>query len=175
MIKYHYVYLIINKINLKLYVGKHSTNDLNDGYFGSGVELSKSIRKYGKCNFEKIILTYCKNEQEAFQKEEQYILIAKSWDNGQFLNIHQGGAINQLEGIRSMPINPKTGKRMSKKTGRDTGRPTFREFPKDWEEKYQLYKDGTLKAKQMQSLYNWPKSTFYYMIKQYEKAGVTNE
>lgn len=77
----------------------------------------------------------------------------------------------QREGIDVMPIDPKTGKRMSKKTGKVTGRPTFREFPKDWEEKYQLYKEGTLKAKQMQSLYNWPKSTFYYMIKQYEKEN----
>lgn len=77
----------------------------------------------------------------------------------------------QREGIDVMPIDPKTGKKMSKKTGKVTGRPTFREFPKDWEEKYQLYKEGTLKAKQMQSLYNWPKSTFYYMIKQYEKEN----
>lgn len=67
-----------------------------------------------------------------------------------------------------MPIDPKTGKRYSKKTGKLTGRPTFREYPKDWKEKYKLYKEGTLKAKQIQELYEWPKSTFYYMIKQYE-------
>ena len=75
----------------------------------------------------------------------------------------------QAEGIQAMPIDPKTGKRYSKKTGKVTGRPIKNEYPKDWEEKYKLYKDGVLKAKQMQQLYNWPKSTFYYMIKQYEK------
>ena len=74
----------------------------------------------------------------------------------------------QREGIDCMPIDPVTGKRRSKKTGKLTGRPVKNEYPKDFEEKYKLYKDGVLKAKQMQQLYNWPKSTFYYMIKQYE-------
>lgn len=75
----------------------------------------------------------------------------------------------QREGIDCMPIDPKTGKRKSKKTGKLTGRPVKNEYPKDWEEKYKLYKDGVLKAKQMQQLYNWPKSTFYYMLKKYEE------
>ena len=75
----------------------------------------------------------------------------------------------QREGIDCMPVDPKTGKKYSKKTGRLTGRPVKNQYPKDWEEKYQLYKDGVLKAKQMQQLYSWPKSTFYYMIKQYEE------
>ena len=75
----------------------------------------------------------------------------------------------QREGIDCMPVDPKTGKRYSKKTGKVTGRPVKNEYPKDWEEKYKLYKDGVLKAKQMQQLYNWPKSTFYYMVKQYEE------
>ena len=75
----------------------------------------------------------------------------------------------QRDGIDCMPVDPKTGKRYSKKTGKLTGRPIKNEYPKDWEEKYKLYKDGVLKAKQMQQLYNWPKSTFYYMIKQYEE------
>ena len=75
----------------------------------------------------------------------------------------------QREGIDCMPIDPKTGKRKSKKTGKLTGRPVKNEYPKDWEEKYELYKKGTLKAKQMQAMYEWPKSTFYYMIKKYEE------
>ena len=75
----------------------------------------------------------------------------------------------QREGIDCMPIDPKTGKRKSKKTGKLTGRPVKNEYPKDWEEKYELYKKGTLKAKQMQAMYEWPKSTVYYMIKKYEE------
>ena len=75
----------------------------------------------------------------------------------------------QREGIDCMPVDPETGRKYSKKTGKVTGRPVKNQYPKDWEEKYKLYKDGVLKAKQMQQLYNWPKSTFYYMVKQYEE------
>lgn len=167
MKQYHYVYLIINKINLNFYIGKHSTDNIDDGYLGSGSKIKNQIEMYGRENFEKVILSYCEDEKEASLKEEQYILIAKSWDNGQFLNLRNGCISRQLEGIKAMPVNAE-GKKYSKKTGRVTGRPVTREFPKDWDKTYKLYKEGTLKAKQVQAMYNIPKSTFYYMIKQYE-------
>ena len=68
--KYHYFYKIINLINGHFYYGIHSTNNLNDNYFGSGVRLGKAIKKYGKNNFEKIILKFFDNREELEQYEK---------------------------------------------------------------------------------------------------------
>jgi hypothetical protein len=46
--KYHFIYKITNTKNQKYYIGMHSTNNLNDGYFGGGVKIRNSIRKHGK-------------------------------------------------------------------------------------------------------------------------------
>lgn len=56
--KYYFTYKITNLINNKYYLGIHMTNNLNDGYLGSGVAIRKAIKKYGKQNFKKDILEY---------------------------------------------------------------------------------------------------------------------
>ena len=61
---YNYFYKITNLINNHFYYGVHSTNNLNDGYFGSGVKLKQAVKKYGKENFKKEILFISSNEQE---------------------------------------------------------------------------------------------------------------
>jgi len=37
--KYHYIYKTTNILNYKFYIGMHSTDDLDDGYVGSGKRL----------------------------------------------------------------------------------------------------------------------------------------
>ena len=61
---FNYIYKITNKINGKIYIGKHSTDNLNDGYIGSGVVLKQAIKKYGVENFTKEIIEFCDKEVE---------------------------------------------------------------------------------------------------------------
>lgn len=73
--KYNYFYKITNKINGKYYYGVHSTDNLNDGYMGSGVGLWAAFKKYGIKNFYKEIVEFFETIEEAFAKEAEVVTI----------------------------------------------------------------------------------------------------
>lgn len=74
---YHIVYLTTNKVNNKIYVGKHSTYNLNDGYLGSGTKITEDILEYGVENFERKILYFCLTSDDAFDFEE--LIVTKNF------------------------------------------------------------------------------------------------
>jgi hypothetical protein len=69
--KYNIIYKITNTVNNKIYIGAHSTKNLNDSYFGSGVAIKTAIKKYGKENFQKEIIFYFNTEDEMYLKEKE--------------------------------------------------------------------------------------------------------
>jgi len=71
--EFNYVYITTNLVNRKQYVGDHSTNNLNDGYLGSGSFFKKALKKYRSINFKKEILEQFKSKREAFNAQEKYI------------------------------------------------------------------------------------------------------
>ena len=73
----------------------------------------------------------------------------------------------QKEGIAAMPVDEKTGKKVSLKTGKATGRPNA-EYPSNWNEVYNQWKNGDIKAVKAMELLGLKKTTFYKLVKQYE-------
>ena len=55
------------------YIGKHITDDLNDSYLGSGIYLINAIKKYGKENFEQIVIEEFDNATTAYLKEKEIV------------------------------------------------------------------------------------------------------
>ncbi|WZB37625.1 segC-like homing endonuclease [Erwinia phage COW86c] len=69
----YYLYCIENKVNSKIYVGVHSTENFDDGYMGSGVALRKAINKYGIENFEKSIIKFFGSSDEMYLAESEIV------------------------------------------------------------------------------------------------------
>jgi phosphopantetheinyl transferase (holo-ACP synthase) len=70
---FYTIYKTTNKINGKIYIGKHQTKDLDDKYIGSGKHLCRAIKKYGIENFQKEILFQFDTEAEMNAKEAELV------------------------------------------------------------------------------------------------------
>ena len=83
------IYKTVNKLNGKIYIGQDTIN--NPAYFGSGILILKAIRKYGKSNFEKIILEICNSIDELNEREIFWIKKLNATDRTTGYNLHSGG------------------------------------------------------------------------------------
>jgi group I intron endonuclease len=71
--KLHFIYKTTNLLNGRFYIGMHSTNNIKDGYIGSGTRLRHAIRKYGLENFQIEILEFCETREKLIEREKQII------------------------------------------------------------------------------------------------------
>lgn len=83
------VYLTINLINNKVYIGQTSIN--NSSYIGSGKIFKKAIKKYGKSVFKRCDLIKCNTIEETNQWEKFYITLFDSKNPEVGYNIKEGG------------------------------------------------------------------------------------
>lgn len=92
----YYLYKITNTINNKIYIGVHQTTNINDGYLGSGKEVKKDIKKFGKNNFTKEILQFFDTKEEMLLKESEIV----NWDfctRKDTYNVMPGGGCGSAE------------------------------------------------------------------------------
>lgn len=88
--KYHFIYKTTNVLSGKYYIGMHSTDDLNDGYLGSGNRIRLAIRKHGKENFKREILEFC-NSREKLKIREEEIVNLNEIGKVECMNLKVGG------------------------------------------------------------------------------------
>ena len=91
MKKYGFIYLTTNLINGKKYIGQRKYRKGWESYLGSGVHLKNAIKKYGRENFQRIILEECKDKYSLDKAEEYWINKYNAVKSEEFYNIAKGG------------------------------------------------------------------------------------
>jgi hypothetical protein len=88
--KYHFIYKTTCIITNNFYIGMHSTDNLEDGYIGSGKRLWYSINKHGKDNHVCEIIEFLPDRKSLKEREQE--IVNKELLNEQLcMNIQIGG------------------------------------------------------------------------------------
>lgn len=91
----YYIYCITNNINNKTYIGQHISNNLSDKYMGSGLNISRAFKKYGKENFLKEILAVAHTKENIDILEKVFIALYRAEGKAEY-NISDGGTGGNL-------------------------------------------------------------------------------
>lgn len=88
--EFHYIYQI-TRDDGKFYIGMHSTDNLEDGYFGSGKLITRSIKKHGLARHSKQILEFLPT-REALRIREKEIVCNELLGDARCMNLMLGGS-----------------------------------------------------------------------------------
>lgn len=86
----HLVYRTTHIPTSKFYIGVHSTEDINDGYMGSGILIRRLVESRPSKEFVKEILHEFNTREEAYQKEQE-LVSQTTLDDDLCLNLSIGG------------------------------------------------------------------------------------
>lgn len=99
--EFYGLYKITNLVNGKMYIGQHVTEDIDDGYMGSGVVMKRALRKYGAENFRKEWLGFYEDKEELDYMER--VFVDDTWvSRSDTYNLCVGGKGGQWFG-KSLP------------------------------------------------------------------------
>lgn len=88
---FYLIYKTVNIIDQKYYIGCHQTDNINDGYLGSGKYLKRAIKKFGRDCFQKEILYVFDSKERMFEKERLLVNESVVRDNLSY-NLKIGGS-----------------------------------------------------------------------------------
>lgn len=110
----YYIYLIVNKVNGKTYVGQHKSSKewYEDKYMGSGKLLWLAKQKYGIENFEKFLIQYCYSKEETNKAERFWIAEYRSRGKAEY-NLANGGEGGNGEANKGKKRSDETKRKLS--------------------------------------------------------------
>jgi hypothetical protein len=119
--KHHIIYKTTCSVTSKYYIGMHSTNDLDDSYYGSGKRLRRSLNKYGEENHVFEVLEHLPSRSELSRREAEIVNLNLLKDP-LCMNLKEGGTGGWDHCNNSFEHQSKAGKAGGKIGGRARGK-----------------------------------------------------
>lgn len=89
--KFHFIYVTTCFVSGRYYIGMHSTDDLDDGYIGSGKRLWQSIKKHGREQHKLEILEFLPTRAALRVREAEHVNEERIKLDPFCMNIAEGG------------------------------------------------------------------------------------
>lgn len=71
--KFHFIYKTTCLATNKFYVGMHSTDNMDDGYLGSGIWMRRALKKYGSAGFVREVLELLPDRKSLRDREKEIV------------------------------------------------------------------------------------------------------
>lgn len=138
--KFHYIYKITRVDNGRYYIGMHSTDNLEDGYFGSGKLITASVKKHGREKHTKEILEYCES-RESLKAREKELVNHLLLEDKMCMNLTLGGGCGwEIVNLKKQNLYGTNGANFAKTGVNHPGNPKLADLLKDRGD-YQLWRD----------------------------------
>jgi hypothetical protein len=170
--KYHFIYKTTNLLSGRYYIGMHSTDNLDDGYLGSGSQLINAIKKHGKDNFVREILEFCSTREELHQKEEMLVTLNEV-RNKDCMNMKVGGLGKWPESANEAFKHNLQNDPALKESFRLQGSNHFKDLHKKGHFKYDTFKGRSHSEETKEKMRN-SANGFGETNSQYGKCWITN-
>ena len=95
---YGFIYITINVVNGKKYIGQKKFRNGWKTYLGSGVAFKNAIKKYGRENFHREIIAIAYSKEELNNLEIEFIKLHNAVKSDNYYNIAIGGGVVGLSG-----------------------------------------------------------------------------
>lgn len=118
--RYHFIYKTTCLITKRYYIGMHSTENLEDGYIGSGTRLWNSIKKHGREVHVCEIIEFQPGRKELAAREAQ-IVNEELLDDELCMNLNLGGngGWTVCNKVKTTEQRKETGRKVLQKAWKD--------------------------------------------------------